>query len=1001
MADPKPRKIDEQISYNRVFLVCALLFGGVTLWAVWDEVYYRRPWKTYQNAFFQLDARLAKADADARRKDFDESPEVKKLKDELGRLEGELLGSKRQARDKVQAELRTLEFAAFDAEQEFTFAKSQWEEAYYYYTVAKHEAAEQGDEAHRAEEQRMGAVFHTREAEKKRREDFFNEVAKKRDAKKSELGAFTARIDEIKKALDRLGKAAAEAERKSEAAAAKADRGLFSDATEVLQYNLEQIGRVDRCQTCHMGIDRGGLETVSPDYFRTHSLRRTLFKSHPPDKFGCTTCHDGQGRATIIKRSLISGEVLVDYPHAPEGHQFHTHYWERPLLTGPDAQKAPDWYRESNCRNCHMEQYDLRSKLSCDRDVECPKGLTCQAPEGAEAAPGAPLPEKLCSNQDGEAVLWDLAPHLTRGRKIIEEVGCFGCHPIAGYETKPKLAPDLRRVASKIDPGWLVEWIKYPKGIRPHTRMPNFWPEALSRDGYPRTALIDIEGKPVDFVARREEQARALAAFLLESSTPFQVDRAPPGDAARGQALVNAVGCHGCHSIGDKPVDHKNRASHFDHGPDLRGIGSKTSVDWLFTWLKNPKRYNTAARMPNLRLSDQEAADIAAYLVTEKDQRAFSPVPEVVARKAELVEEGKKLVANYGCFGCHLIAGFETTQGIGTELSEFGIKTTDRLDYGDFIVDHHQQTWDNWTYHKLAHPRVYRYERVDARMPQFDLTDEEIWSVMVVLRGMRGNEFVGPLRHDVGDTGRTRERGRELVRYYNCYGCHSVDGFVGDIRQRYKGDLASLAPPILNGEGAKTQPGWLFDFFKNVKPLRPWLKLRMPTFGFRDDEATALVGMFSALDKAEYPYRDYTALRLEGPRRDLAQRVFTELKCLQCHLAGPRTLTPSEAASAAPDLTMARHRLRAEWILSWLKNPNALMPGTRMPGFFLYGANPLANLLAQPGGTAKFHGVEQLAHDSATPEATIELLRDYVMTLGEAGGGVAAKAAGRTRASLR
>src|SRR5437762_2625916 len=101
-----------------------------------------------------------------------------------------------------------------------------------------------------------------------------------------------------------------------------------------------------------------------------------------------------------------------------------------------------------------------------------------------------------------------------------------------------------------------------------------------------------------------------------------------------------------------------------------------------------------------------------------------------------------------------------------------------------------------------------------------------------------------------------REKGRELVRTYNCYGCHTVDGFRGDIRgaKEYQGDLAPMAPPLLSGEGAKTQPAWLFGFLKDVKKLRPWLNVRMPTFGFADNDATTLVAMFSAFDHAEYPY---------------------------------------------------------------------------------------------------------------------------------------------------
>ena len=293
MADPQPRKIDEQISYNRVFLVCALLFGGVTMWAVYDEVYYRRPWKDYQLAFFQLDARLARQDAEDKKKSFETSAEVKKLREEKSAIEADLAGPKRGVREKAEAELQQIEFAANDAEQAFTFAKSKWEEAYYFYTVAKHAAAVHADEHHQDEARAADEQLQARAADMAARDKAFKEVAAKRAAKREELATLSARLTEVDKALERLGQAAADAARKADTAGAKAGRSILSDATEIQQYNLEAIGRVDRCVTCHMGIDRAGLDTVSPETFRTHPLRRTLFKYHPPDQFGCTSCHDG------------------------------------------------------------------------------------------------------------------------------------------------------------------------------------------------------------------------------------------------------------------------------------------------------------------------------------------------------------------------------------------------------------------------------------------------------------------------------------------------------------------------------------------------------------------------------------------------------------------------------------------------------------------------------------------------------------------------------------
>ena len=57
-----------------------------------------------------------------------------------------------------------------------------------------------------------------------------------------------------------------------------------------------------------------------------------------------------------------------------------------------------------------------------------------------------------------------------------------------------------------------------------------------------------------------------------------------------------------------------------EQGPNLIGLGSKVNRQWLLGWLKNPYSYHPDTKMPNLRLSDQEAADIAAYLLADKNR---------------------------------------------------------------------------------------------------------------------------------------------------------------------------------------------------------------------------------------------------------------------------------------------------------------------------------------------------------------------------------------------
>ncbi len=1048
MADnqPKPPKIDEQISYNWLFFLLAGAFGAVTFWAVYDETATRREYKNYQEAFFNVESELnarnlklrclelgAPPDSDPEKKAVadacnkvkgmkDVTPEDQKAtqaatlmgqKSEYGKLvakkqqlEAELAGPKKAAFEDAKAKLQEAQFTAFDKGQNYTFTKSNLDETYYYYTKAKHESP--------------GGMCDKEEECKKRKkqldeftvklagdEKIMNDSAKARDEVSKVAKGFTQPIAELTKQIDKLETDVGDAQRKYVAAVDK-QSGMFGPQTEIIQENLETINRVDRCESCHVGSSRSGFELVQPAYFRSHPFRRTLFSLHPPDKFGCTTCHDGQGRAT----TKFYAHAPVDNPHDAE-----KHFWEEPLLKGS--------FMESNCRKCHMDEVDLRSHLKCEVDAECeipgnPKltaSLKCDFPSTPLNAADTSIPPftqaaddahkadeaKYCVNKENNvAELVELSPHLARGRKIIEEVGCYGCHPIEGYEKQAarKPAPDLRHAAAKLGSGWMTEWIKNPKAFHPHTRMPNFFPEEKERaagtleKNYPHNAIPVREEKAKDpnldpWKWTVAQQTAALASFLMAQSTPFEVKKIPvAGDAARGKQLVLNLGCRGCHNITEDEkdpsfIDHKNRASHYDHGPNLSNVGSKVNADWIYTWLKDPKSYAPGTRMPNLRLADQEAADIATYLAGQKDKKEFPANPLVNAQDPTLVASGKKLLNYYGCYGCHFITGFESTAGIGVELTEFGVKDVARLDFGDYVVDHKEQTWSRWLQAKLEHPRVYRYERVDTRMPQFDLSKDEIEDVMVVLKGMRGKNIDGHVLGQVlNPMEKEREQGRELVRWFNCYGCHTIDGHIGDIRQakEYTKDenAATLAPPKILGEGAKTQPNWLFAFLKNIKPLRPWLNVRMPTFGFEDEQATHLVAMFSALDHAIFPYRYYD-VQVDPKSKAIGEAMFKSMTCTSCHVVGDVKLSEDQRSKAAPNLLMAKDRLRPEWIVKWLSDPQKLLPDTKMPSFFT--PNYLQMMMTTPDGKKLFgtlNGIEEVA---AAPIRQMEILRNFVFNL--------------------
>lgn len=92
------------------------------------------------------------------------------------------------------------------------------------------------------------------------------------------------------------------------------------------------------------------------------------------------------------------------------------------------------------------------------------------------------------------------------------------------------------------------------------------------------------------------------------------------GDANRGRALIASKGCTSCHVVPGVP-EAKGTV-----GPNLAGFAARPQIagtlpnnaDNLVRWLKNPPGVKQGTAMPNLGLSDQEIADLSAFLSTLK-----------------------------------------------------------------------------------------------------------------------------------------------------------------------------------------------------------------------------------------------------------------------------------------------------------------------------------------------------------------------------------------------
>ena len=207
------------------------------------------------------------------------------------------------------------------------------------------------------------------------------------------------------------------------------------------------------------------------------------------------------------------------------------------------------------------------------------------------------------------------------------------------------------------------------------------------------------------------------------------------------------------------------------------------------------------------------------------------------------------------------------------------------------------------------------------------------------------------------------------------------------------------------------QSDWLFSFLNSPKTgqIRPWLQVHMPTFGFTDAQLNDLTRYFASLSKAPYPFL------LAGSQPDpkslaSGKKVFEMYRCAQCHPRSQQEIDKVEdKSSLAPNLQMARTRLRHDWINDWISRPDEWMPGTRMPTNF-----PKDDTTGKRYVTlALGWDSPQIAKDRAeleriwgSPQAAADFihdvdrvtrsLRDYVWSIGEGAPAQAAENGGRT-----
>ncbi|HEX2268245.1 MAG TPA: c-type cytochrome [Pyrinomonadaceae bacterium] len=654
------------------------------------------------------------------------------------------------------------------------------------------------------------------------------------------------------------------------------------------QISVGEFDIVDRCEVCHAGIREpidmtaadlapGGPNT-EPDSlaraFVSHPDREVL-RIHNPEKFGCASCHWGNGRATTSET---------------KGHGRHR-FWLWPMFEKENT--------EAGCQQCHARDRVTQGAdvLNLGRDLFTERGCVgCHRYEGYDRETDSlagtrqmigQLQDQITANEkqirahilksEDENTPAEDVPRLLAEANNVRVTNSLLAARIdqlnlqAKYlmQDQKKVGPNLKDVRVKLRKEWIPVWLDDPQGFRPGTKMPTFWRFAAHKNEGP-----DMRDKDA------ADQIKAISAYLWQDSFTNVLPSQPRGNAGHGKQLFETRGCMACHSIGDG--DNKVGG---DFAANLQRVGEKANFDYIVRWIYNPRdrvapycplekrdltpedyskknlpyvfdtelhsrcpndgaelQVQNMTVMPNFRLSESDARDIATYLFSLSSppsypDASFMDDPNLKAR-------GHVLIKQYGCAGCHEIKGFEEEQRIGKELTVEGATPIERLDFAlqthdaekghDPLHLRPNQPEKPWYNHKgfferkIEQPSIYdvgkeKDPKDKLRMPEPYLTPEWRVALTTFLLGSVGTEganvpstlFYNPQdqrRQDI-------QNGWWVIKKYNCQGCHELQvgqrSVVQDLPFYQTPEGKDLLPPRLTSEGARVDPTWLLKFLND------------------------------------------------------------------------------------------------------------------------------------------------------------------------------------------
>jgi cytochrome c551/c552 len=1021
-----------------------VILMATLFWALWDEDFGQRPWKAFQHEWkdrYSTFLKTAGSQSTDAQKEVESSADYQKLKQDY-----ETTSQNAAPRIKeINEKLRDLSAKILAVQNVFTDRRAYVNALTYSIETETSASSKKSKQIDLEEYKKQGSTAEMPDGKKQpfknynELEETYNELKSERTQLSAELGELIKPVNERKEKLDAYVSEHMVSLTPTQLA------GLLGK-TEALPPQIHQINVtenkadiVDRCESCHMGIREPvkltaasmALKGKKPDdYARafTSHPELELLKIHDVDKFGCSPCHQGNGRATTSVEKAHGTYEHWLWPLFARGNMEagcqSCHAADMVLVNndvGWTLSDGKDLFRQRGCTGCHRyEGYDKEPEdlLSVAQQIKQldqeKKDNTKQAGDLMKQA------DKSESNEEANHLNERAVALRVANSKMDLRIVQLDRSTKSLLQDMKKVGPNLKDIRLKLNKNWIPVWLKKPSDFRATTKMPNF--------------------------RLNDDQIKAISAYIWQSALTDPLPKHKPGNAAHGKELFETRGCLACHSIGEG-----DQLQGGTFAANLTRVGEKDSYDYLVRWVHNarertrpycpyerkdigPEDYKKKGLpfvfdlehsrcpndghelevqnmtvMPSLRLAPQDAEDVASYLITLKKQEPSSYADASFMNDPNLKADGKKWVRHFGCAGCHEISGLEEEGRIGTELTIEGSKPIERLDFA-LLTDIAQRggsepitdpddlsrlpegpaknPWydqKGFFEHKLAEPNIWdkgkdKPETEKLRMPNLHLTKEQVRALTTFLLGSQENPLPASYQYRPLDYRRDIQEGWWIVKKYNCMGCHQlIPGQKTSLMAmaRYK-DAQEQLPPKLLTEGARVDPEWLLRFLKNPSlsdkdnnrnGVRSYLEVRMPTFSFSENELGKLVRFFQALARQPFPYIPEEVPVLTAKETEMARSLFssTAAPCLKCHATGDLA---HDRFATAPNFLQARGRLKPDWMERWIVDPQAISPGTSMP----------SGLFKRENGHWVFSGPTPASFQGYDKDQT-KLLVDYILQL--------------------